>query len=212
MRIGVLGGTFDPIHVAHLSMAEKARRSLSLEEVLFMPAGRPWMKEGNAVSSAKSRMKMVQLAVADNPFFRASDMEIRRLGPTYTVETVETILSEKGKDTEIYLILGIDALEQIYHWKDPIRLLELCVPVVFDRPGYSIKVLIEMEKNMPGLRERIVVVEGQTTGISSSDIRNRVASGNPIKNLVPRDVETFILKRRMYKCMAGESIGNLEGK
>jgi nicotinate-nucleotide adenylyltransferase len=198
MRIGILGGTFDPIHVEHLSMAERARHSLSLEEVVFIPAGRPWMKEREPISSAEYRLEMVQLAVEGKPFFRASDMEIRRQGPTYTVETVEAMLSEKGKGAEIYLILGIDALGGIPHWKDPRRLLEICVPVVFGRAGYSIKVIRELEEKMPGLRESIIVVEGPTTGISSSDIRNRVASGSSIKRLVPREVETFIFKRRMY--------------
>ena len=119
MRIGVLGGTFDPIHLAHLIIAEEARVSLQLEEVVFVPAGEPWMKAGQPLSPAHHRFNMVRLAVSSNPFFRVSPIEIDRPGPTYTVDTLRSLVDEYEPGVELFFILGADAFSGFRRWKDP---------------------------------------------------------------------------------------------
>ena len=199
MRIGVLGGTFDPIHSAHLIIAEEARERLCLEEVVFIPAGKPWMKEQQPVSPGRLRLQMLRLAVAPNPFFRVSNLELERSGATYTVETLEALRAEIGKEAEMYFIVGMDTLEELHRWKEPERLLELCTPVVFARPGHSDAVLEELEIPLPGLREKVRVMEGPAIGISSTEIRRRVANGSTIRYLVPHEVEQFIAEHGLYR-------------
>ena len=199
MRIGVLGGTFDPIHIAHLIIAEEARERLCLEEVVFIPAGMPWMKEQQPVSPGEVRLQMLRLAVASNPFFRVSDLEIERSGATYTVETLEALRDERGKEAEIYFIVGMDTLEVLHRWKEPQRLLELCTPVVFGRPGHSDDVLEELETPLPGLREKVRVLDGPAIDVSSTEIRRRVAKGSSIRYMVPYEVEQFIAEHGLYR-------------
>ena len=204
MRIGILGGTFDPIHIAHLIIAEEARVSLDLEEVVFIPAGEPWVKSENPVSPRELRLQMVRLAIASNPFFRASGLEIDREGPTYTVDTLEALRWEWGSETEVYFILGMDTLAGLPRWKEPARLLQLCVPVVFARPEHSQQAALdEMESLLPGLREKVQFLEGPLIGISSTEIRERVARGMSIRYLVPAPVEQFIDEQDLYSDKRG---------
>ncbi|MDO8750968.1 MAG: nicotinate-nucleotide adenylyltransferase [Dehalococcoidia bacterium] len=199
MRVGVLGGTFDPIHIAHLILAEEARVCLALEEVVFVVAGAPWMKADYAVSPADLRLQMVRLAVASNPFFRASAVEVDRRGPTYTVDTLETLRQEWGSEADVFFLLGTDVLVDLPRWKDPGRFLQLCTPVAFARPGLGMSVLDEVEVQLPGLKKRVKVLEGPSLGVSSTDIRRRIALGKSVRYLVPATVERFIAEHGLYR-------------
>ncbi len=198
MRIGILGGTFDPIHIAHLIIAEEARVRLSLEEVVFIPAGEPWLKTELSLTPGELRLQMVRLAVASNPFFRTSAVEIERPGPTYSVDTLETLHEEWGPDAEAYFILGMDTIVDLPRWKEPHRFLELCTPVVFARPEYSRSALEEVVSQLPGLQEKAHVLEEPNIGVSGTEIRRRVAQGISIRYLVPLKVEQFIVEHGLY--------------
>ncbi len=199
MRVGVLGGTFDPIHIAHLIIAEEARVCLALEEVVFVVAGAPWMKADYAVSPADLRLQMVHLAVVSNPFFRASAVELERPGPTYTVDTLEALSQEWGTEMDVFFLLGMDALVDLPRWKDPGRFLRLCTPVVFARPGLNMSALDDVEAQLPGMKKRTRVLDGPSIGVSSAEIRRRVAQGKSIRYLVPAQVERFIVEHGLYR-------------
>ena len=198
MRIGILGGTFDPIHMAHLVIAEEARVRLGLEEIVFIPTGQPWLKAAQPISPAPARMEMVRLAVASNPFFRVSSIEVDRSGPTYTVDTLEALRDEWGQDTEVYFIVGMDALMDLPKWRDPVRILDLCTLVVFARPEYGDVSFSDLEQAVPGARDNVRILSDPQFGVSGTDIRRRVARGVSIRYLVPEAVERFILDHRLY--------------
>ena len=135
LKIGILGGTFDPIHDGHLMIAESARVCLCLDEVIFIPAGRPWLKSDRMVSDPAHRLAMVELAILDNPRFEVSDIEIERPGPTYTVDTLAELHRRLGVRAELYLILGMDSARELGRWHRPERIFEMCTVVVVSRPG-----------------------------------------------------------------------------
>jgi len=199
-KIGVLGGTFDPIHLGHLIVAEDLREKLGLKEVLFIPAGRPWLKlkEDKPVSAAKHRLAMVRLAVASNPYFKVSTMEVDRPGLSYSIDTVEELKAELGAQTEIYFILGPDALADLPRWKEPARLVELCRVVGIGRPGYTQANLRKLERSIPEASQRIMLVDVPQIDISSTEIRERVAQGLSIRYLVPEAVEKYIAEHQLY--------------
>ena len=199
MRIGILGGTFDPIHMAHLVIAEEARVRLGLEEMVFIPTGQPWLKADQPISPVSLRMEMVRLAVASNPFFRVSSIEVDRPGPTYTVDTLEALRDEWGQDTEVYFVVGMDALVDLPKWRDPARLLDLCTLVVFARPEYGDVSFSDLERVVPGVRDKVRILSDPQFGVSGTDIRRRVAGGISIRYLVPEAVERFILDHRLYR-------------
>jgi len=204
MRVGILGGTFDPIHIAHLIVAEEARIHLSLEEVVFIPAGEPWLKTEHPVSPKELRLQMVRLAVASNPFFRVLALEIERPGPTYTVDTLEILRREWGPTAELYFILGMDTLVDLPRWKEPERVLELCTPVVFARRKNSSSVLEELEPQLPGLQKKVQVLGGPIIDISGTELRRRVMQGISIRYLVPLKVEQFIAEHGLYRDTANQ--------
>ena len=199
-KIGVLGGTFDPIHLGHLIVAEDLREKLGLKEVLFIPAGRPWLKlkEDKPISAAKHRLAMVKLAVASNPFFKVSTIEIDRPGFSYSIDTVLELKSKLGAKAEIYFIVGPDALEGLPKWKEPARLLEECQVVGIGRPGYTGANLRKLDRSIPGASRRITLVDVPQIDISSTEIRQRVAQGLSIRYLVPGSVEKYIHEHRLY--------------
>ena len=197
MRIGIAGGTFDPIHVAHLIIAEEARVRLRLEEVIFVPAGDPWMKSDTRVSSAHHRLTMVRLAIASNPFFRASSVEIDRLGPTYTVDTLEQISSEVN-DAELYLIIGSDSINEFHRWRAPSRVLELCTLVTAPRPCSGELDLTELESLSPSGLPKVVVLDRPHVDISGTEIRRRISQGLSVRYQVPWEVEEYIYRYRLY--------------
>jgi nicotinate-nucleotide adenylyltransferase len=198
MKIGVLGGTFNPIHNGHLIIAEETRARLDLTEVLFMPAGQPWMREDNPVLTSKHRVQMVRLAISGKPWFRLSTMEIDNAGPSYTVDTLIELQAQLGNIDEIFFILGWDNLAQFPRWKEPSRIIKMCHLVAVPRPGYSPPDLDSLEAVIPGLPENIVILDKPWIDISASEIRERVAQGLPINHLVPETVEEYIRQNKLY--------------
>lgn len=199
MRVGVLGGTFDPVHLAHLIMAEEARVRLALDHVVFVPAGEPWLKAVQPATPPQVRLEMVRQAVACNPHFRVSSVEVDRPGPSYSVDTLDALRLEDGPDTELYFILGMDAVVDLHRWHSPERFLELCTPVVFARTDQGAAGLDGLENNLPGVKDRVMFLEGPVMEISSTDIRRRVAQGVSIRYLVPAPVERFISEHGLYR-------------
>jgi nicotinate-nucleotide adenylyltransferase len=197
MRVGVFGGTFDPIHYGHLLAAEEAHWRLGLAEVLFAPAAQPPHKPGQPISAAEQRVAMVELAIAGNPHFRLSRVDLDRPGPHYTVDTIPLLQSELGPEAELYLIIGLDSLVKLHTWREPARLIRLCRLVVVSRPGQQLA-LGELEATMPGIGERLHLLETPPIGIAAEDLRRRVREGQSIKYQVPQAVEEYIYAYGLY--------------
>jgi len=200
MNIGVLGGTFDPIHMGHLIIAEEVRARLDLAEVLFVPAGQPWLKlnNANAISPPQHRVEMVRLAIADEPAFKLSTMEIDRPGPSYTVDTMAELRNQIGADDKLFFILGWDNLNQLPRWHQPSRLVKLCRLVPLRRVGVASPDLDSLEAAIPGLAKSLVMLDTPQIEISASEIRARVARGLSIHQLVPEPVERYIIEHGLY--------------
>jgi nicotinate-nucleotide adenylyltransferase len=198
-RVGILGGTFDPIHVGHLVIAEDCWYQLALSEVLFVPAGAPPHKRGRPVSTAADRVAMVELAIVDNLHFRLSRADVDRPGMSYTVDTVRTIQAEVGPDANLFFIIGSDSLADLPSWREPNLLLDLCQIVAVNRPGYPAFDLGRLEPAIPRARERIIALEVPAVDLAATEIRRRVAEGWPITYLVPSVVKAYIEKRGLYR-------------
>jgi nicotinate-nucleotide adenylyltransferase len=201
MNIGVLGGTFDPIHIGHIKVAEEAIARLDLPRILFMPAGQPWLKlnNANAVSPVQHRLEMVRLAISGNPRFKLSTMEIERTGPTYSVDTVAQLRSQLGAGDEIFFILGWDNLMQLPKWHQPQRLIELCRLVAVPRVDFPLPDLPALGKELPGISERVILFDKPRIDINASEIRKRAAQGKSISEFVPKAVESYIKEHGLYK-------------
>ena len=197
-RLGILGGTFDPIHMGHLITAEIVRVSAALDEIIFIPAARPPHKENKGEAPAEDRLLMVQCAVEGNPAFSVSDIELRREGPSYTVDTIAA-LSEQLGDAELFFITGADAMNDLYRWHDPVRLLHSCTFIVAARQGVELDESRLAEQFSPEQRSRIRIVPTPHLEISSTVIRARVRAGRSIRYLVPRAVELYIEERGLYR-------------
>ena len=197
--IGIMGGTFDPIHYGHLVTAEAARVAFSLEKVFFVPSGRPPHKEGQTVSSQEARFLMTVLAVTSNNNFTVSRAEIERPGKSYAYDTVR-YFKESFPDKDIYFITGADAIKEILNWHKVNQLLEYCYFVAATRPGYDLEDLKARELGvLPREKlEKIFTIEVPAMAISSSDIKKRVRNQEPIKYLLPESVEAFVLKESLY--------------
>ena len=196
---GVLGGTFDPIHLGHLVVAEEVRSQLGLAEVLFIPTGQPWLKSDRAVATARLRLEMVRLATRGNPHFKVSTIETDRPGPSYTVDTMEMLWRQAGDGAELWFFLGGDALAELPKWKEPQRLIQLCRLAAFARPGFPLPPLEPLELAIPGLSQRVTSVEVSQIDISATEIRRRVAQGVSIHDLVPEAVEGYIEEHGLYR-------------
>jgi nicotinate-nucleotide adenylyltransferase len=194
MRLGVLGGTFDPVHTGHLVLAEHAREALSLETVLFIPAGDPWRKSHRTITPAAHRVAMLRLAVEDNAAFGISDIELNREGPTYTADTLEALAGER-LDDEFYFIVGADALADLPNWRDPQRIVRHAMLAVAPR---DLQDANTVAINVPGIADRIVTFEIPRLAISSSDIRARTAANLTIRYLVPDSVAAYIAQHNLY--------------
>ena len=199
MNIGVLGGTFDPIHIGHLVVADEVTTRLSLDEVLFMPAGQPWLKVSNTISAAGHRLQMVRLAIAGNPHFSLSTLEVERAGPTYTVDTIKELREKYGTDNELFFILGWDNLEDLPRWHQPELLISMCRLVAVPRVGYPVPDLDSLEEVIPGLSQRVIMLDKPEIDISASVIRERVSQGLSISHLVPEEVEKYIKEHGLYR-------------
>lgn len=193
-----MGGTYDPVHLAHLIIAEQAVVELGLEKIIFIPAGEPWMKSDRQITPSEHRVAMVRLAIDSNPSFSFSTIEVDRKGPSYTVDTLEALAQELGIDTELYLLMGWDSLATVPSWKAPYRISKMARLVSFPRPGFAKPDMGALETTMPGIKERMVVMEKPFIGISSSEIRANVAAGKSIRYLVPEKVEQYIRGKRLY--------------
>jgi nicotinate-nucleotide adenylyltransferase len=191
-----MGGTFDPIHYGHLVTAEEALVQFGLDSVLFVPTGRPWMKEHEVISPAEDRYLMTVIATASNPLFSVSRMEVDRDGPTYTVDTLRGLKAERGDTTDLFFVTGADAIVEILQWKHPGELFDLAHFIAATRPGYDLKGL---EAYAPDDRSEISVMNIPALAISSTDIRRRVAEGHPIRYRVPAGVKSYIEKERLYR-------------
>lgn len=198
-RLGVMGGTFDPIHNGHLVTAEEALWQFGLDEVVFVPTGRPWMKEGTDVSPAEDRYLMTVIATSSNPAFRVSRIEIDREGATYTVETLNALRAQYGEETKLFFITGADAILEIFDWKAPEELLDVAHFIAATRPGYDLGRLGRFDAEQPQRHPNVSVMDIPALAISSTDIRNRVRKGQPIRYLVPEGVKAYIDKAGLYR-------------
>jgi nicotinate-nucleotide adenylyltransferase len=198
LKTGVLGGTFDPVHNGHISVAEEVKAELGLDEVIFIPTGQPWLKVDWEVSAAEHRLQMVHLAIAGKHGFSVSSIEVERPGPSYSVDTISELLGQLGEQSDIFFILGWDSLSQLPMWHRPAKLVELCRLVAVPRPGYSRPDLDSLDASLPGLSHRVIFLDKPKIDISASNIRSRVAQGLPIGHLVPEPVEEYIKQRRLY--------------
>jgi nicotinate-nucleotide adenylyltransferase len=191
-KIGILGGTFDPIHLGHLVLAEQVREKLKLDQVIFIPCLRSPHKTRQKLSPAKDRFQMIRLAVEGNPSFCVSDIELKRRGVSYTVDTLRR-LKDVYSESQIYFLTGSDVLNELGTWKDPERIYRLAKVVIATRPGFD-----EFDRRNRFAKKSIVV---PITGIdvSSSEIRRRVKKGKSIEYLVPSVVEDYIEEKRLYR-------------
>ncbi|QRN86122.1 nicotinate-nucleotide adenylyltransferase [Clostridia bacterium] len=198
-RIGIMGGTFDPIHFGHLVLAETVRETMKLDKILFIPTGDPPHKKDQNVTSAKQRLEMVELAISDNPDFYCSNMEVDREGFSYTVDTLERLRETCGENCKLFFITGADAIIEILSWKNVERISNLCTFVAAARPGTGRKKLSDFLEDLPGyLQNKIHVTQVPALQISSTDIRKKVASGLTIRYLLPAAVEQYIKDNRLY--------------
>lgn len=199
-NIGLMGGTFDPIHVGHLVTAEEARQQFDLNYVIFVPAGIPPHKDHQTISLPEHRYLMTTLAVMSNPAFIVSRHEIDQHKPTYTIDTVRYFAKNQSPEPNIYFITGADAILEIFTWKDYEELLRLSTFIAVTRPGYSLDHFHEtLDRNCPQMRQKVHLLEIPALAVSSTFIRDRVALGKTIKYLTPEPVEQYIKKMELYK-------------
>jgi nicotinate-nucleotide adenylyltransferase len=191
-RLGVMGGTFDPIHHGHLVAASEVAQFFSLDEVVFVPTGQPWQKDDRKVSPSEDRYLMTVIATASNPRFSVSRTDIDRGGPTYTIDTLRDLRAERGGEVQLFFITGADALSRMMSWQDVNELFELAHFVGVTRPGHRLT-----GDGLPD--DRVSLLEVPALAISSTDCRQRVANGLPIWYLVPDGIVQYIAKRRLYR-------------
>ena len=191
-RVGIMGGTFDPIHHGHLVAASEVATRFLLDEVVFVPTGEPWQKGARAVSPAEDRYLMTVIATASNPSFQVSRVDIDRGGPTYTVDTLRDLKAQYGPKVQLFFITGADVLDKILSWKEPDHLFDLAHFVGVTRPGFVLS-----DDHLP--RDVVSLVQVPAMAISSTDCRTRVAAGLPVWYLVPDGVVQYINKRHLYR-------------
>jgi len=201
IKLGILGGTFNPLHSGHLIVAQEAYLRLRLDKVIFIPAASPPHKPQENLVEAKHRLRMVALTLRNDPRFVVSDMETKRLGNSYTVDTLEELRQKYGPKAEIYLIVGSDTLDEFPTWKDFPRIAQVAHIVVMARPGHPLQKIDDLKailgedkvEEMKGF-----MLSGPLIGISASEVRRRLARGDSIRYLVPRTVERYIKKHKLY--------------
>lgn len=201
MRIGIYGGTFDPIHVAHLVLAEQCREQCHLDEVWFVPAASPPHKQNSVISSAKTRAEMIEFAISGNPQFKLSRIELDRSGPSYTVTTLEQLRAE-DPTRELFLLIGADSVRDLPTWREPQRILELATVVAVNRgrdPIANAQLGQVIQKLGFVAASRIEWVQMPGMEISATEIRERIAAGRSIRYLVPRAVEAYLKQNHLYR-------------
>ncbi|MBL7171076.1 MAG: nicotinate-nucleotide adenylyltransferase [Candidatus Omnitrophica bacterium] len=192
VKIGIFGGTFNPVHNAHLVAAQEVREKMELTRVIFVPSAHPPHKVEKNLAAAAHRLNMLKLAIEKIPYFSVSTLEIDRGGKSYSVDTMRELRKKYGKKTEFYFILGVDAVMDISTWKDVDTFLDLCNLVVINRPGFS---LANAKGELPSMRTLSIT----SIGISSSYIKNRIKEGKPITYMVPEKVEKYIRRYKLYQ-------------
>ena len=192
MRIGVMGGTFDPIHYGHLTAANEAGNAFGLDEVIFVPTGQPWQKTDRPLAPAEDRYLMTVIATAANPLFSVSRIEIDRPGDTYTVDTLRELREQRGQDAEFFFIIGADALSGLRSWRSPEEVLSMVHFIGLTRRGHQLA-----EGSLGS--DKFSLMEMPALEISSSMCRMRVSAGLPIRYLVPDGVISYISKRGLYR-------------
>ncbi len=201
--VGIMGGTFDPIHFGHLAAAEEARHRFRLARVIFIPNGRPPHKPDYQPTPAERRYHMVLLATASNPAFEASRVEIDRPGPSYAVDTLHELRRRLGPDGRLYFIAGADALLEILDWRDPERLAESCEFIAVSRPGYDLQ---QLQQALPKhLLTHLHTLEVPALDISSTELRRRASAGLPLRYLTPSPVVRYIAAHGLYSGAATDS-------
>ena len=191
-RLGIMGGTFDPIHNGHLVAASEVAHLFALDEVVFVPTGQPWMKEGRKTSAAEDRYLMTVIATASNPAFSVSRVDIERPGKTYTIDTLREMREIHGPDVDLFFITGADALGEILSWRDADELFTLAHFIGCTRPGHNLA-----DPGLPG--GGVSLVEVPALAISSTECRERVRAGEPVWYLVPDGIVQYINKRGLYR-------------
>lgn len=219
MRLGLLGGTFNPIHNGHLAIARQTREALGLDRILFIPTGDPPHKSHNNLAPIKDRYEMVRLAIASDPLFSISDVELRRAGKSYSIDTIRLVQQEYGANTTLFFLIGLDAFLDFPSWRKPETLLSLCSFVVISRPGLlfqslstmtllpplPIKPLADLDAGRRSIWEveigaqRLICLRLPPSEVSASDIRKRIGQNMPVANLLPPLVESYILHHHLYE-------------
>jgi nicotinate-nucleotide adenylyltransferase len=198
--VGLMGGTFDPIHVGHLAIAEEARDALGLDRILFVPAGQPPHKPSDAVTTVEHRVAMVELAIAGNDAFELSRIEVDRPGPSYTVDTVEALAAT----ADLTVILSVETFAELPSWHEPERLFAAARLAVVPREGYPAPDPEWLAATFPGREDRVTYLEGPRLGLSSTALRARVGTGRSIRYLVPDSVEAYIAANHLYRRTAAQ--------
>ncbi|HET9607524.1 MAG TPA: nicotinate-nucleotide adenylyltransferase [Nitrospira sp.] len=216
--VGLLGGTFNPIHNGHVAIAHQAREALALDRVVLIPTGDPPHKPHENLAAAKARFEMVRLAIASDPSLSISDVEVRRSGKSYTIDTIRLLQQEYGPEARLFFLIGLDAFLEFPTWRDPATLLTLCSFVVLSRPGLSFQALsglplippipqaslVELDAgrslrlDVPVGNQSLICLRLPPNSVSASDIRARIAQGVPTANLLPPVVESYILQHHIY--------------
>ena len=199
IKYGIMGGTFDPIHIGHLVLAEEVRNKLNLDKIIFIPSGNPPHKNSKNVTKSIHRYEMTLLATISNPNFEISSVEIDKTGKTYTVDTIKDLRQKCKTNAEFYFITGADSILDLPNWKNVNELLHLCKFVAATRPGFKLKKMEEKIKELEELHNKnIYTIIVTALQISSTDIRNRIREGNSVKYLLPETVEDYIYKNKLY--------------
>ncbi len=199
IKLGIMGGTFDPIHNGHLLIANEAGWRLELDKVVFLPTGDPPHKQDQAITPAACRLEMVRLATQDNPLFEVSTIEIDRKGLSYTAQTLKVLQEEYEDRADLYFIIGVDAAADLLSWNEPDQVVTRAKLVVVDRPGFMLP-LAKLQAGLPevDLNERVITLHVPLVEIASTEIRHRVAHGNPIRYLLPEEVINYIEREQIY--------------
>ncbi len=199
LRLGILGGTFDPVHCGHLALARAALDEVGLDRVLFLPAGRPWRKADREITSAEHRLAMLCLVLEGESAFEIATLELDREGPSYAADTLEVLQAGRPSD-ELFFILGEDALVDLPNWARPQRMLELAVLVVARRVGVERKAVDEAGQRLPGLLDRVVWLKMPLLDMSGTEIRDRIRRGLPVGgDLIPPAEEAYIREHGLYR-------------
>ena len=193
INVGLFGGTFDPVHIGHLAIAEYLREQLKLDEIWFIPANIHPLKNNDLISSSKHRIKMLELAIADNPYFKINSIELLYEKPSYTVDTIKNLKNEYAEEVGLfYFFIGMDNVNDLQHWKNPDELFELCRVIAFGRPGFT-----NIANSI--YSSKVKFVEVPLFEISSTEIRNRIVDDRSVKYLIPAEVLNYIKTNELYK-------------